>query len=158
MSNFDNQRQKAFEFCADAVKQLITLATGIVTITITFAKDFVTNVNEPAKAWAYVAWFIYLVSIIAGMLALLSLTAELEPKDKTKTTDPTIRGAAATYSGLQIIAFGVAILLTIIFAIQAVKKPAPKKINNTEQAKKIDTIAVKLDTLNVRLSKECKKK
>jgi len=157
MSTFDEQRQKAFDFCADAAKQLITLATGIVTITITFAKDFVTNVNESAKPLAYWAWFIYLASIVFGMLTLLALTAELEPK-KTTTTLPSIRGAAATYSGLQITSFGIAILLTIIFAIKAVNKPVQKPANNIEHAKKIDTIAVKLDTVDIRINKKSKSK
>lgn len=125
MTNFNEQRQKAFDFCADVAKQLITLATGIIVITITFSKDFIIHVNDSAKLWAYWAWFVYLASIVLGMLTLLALTAELEPR-KPSTNTPTIRGAAATYSGLQIILFGVAISLTILFGIIAIKNPVTK--------------------------------
>lgn len=155
--SFSEERKKAFDFCADAIKQLITLATGIITVTITFAKDFVTTVSDSSKPWAYWAWFVYLASIICGMFALLALTAELQPK-QTKSAEPSIRGAAATWSFFQIILFGIAIFLTIMFAIKAVNKPKLKPADNTESVKKIDTIAVKLDTLVVRIDKKCKYK
>ncbi|KQT20825.1 hypothetical protein ASG31_16700 [Chryseobacterium sp. Leaf404] len=35
----NEQEKKAFDFAADTVKQLITLATGIIALTITFSKD-----------------------------------------------------------------------------------------------------------------------
>ena len=152
--SFSEERKKAFDFCADAAKQLITLATGIVALTITFAKDFVTNVNQGAKLWVYWAWPIYLLSIICGMFALQAMTAQLEPKTPT-SQEPTIRGAAAFYSLLQIISFGLAILFTIIFAICVVDKPTNKQNDKQPVSIKVDTVFMKYDTAYLRCIKCC---
>jgi hypothetical protein len=37
----DERVKKAFDFAADLAKQLITLATGLIALTITFSKDFI---------------------------------------------------------------------------------------------------------------------
>jgi len=124
MANFDTQRQKAFDFCADATKQLITLSTGIIAFMVTFAKDFVTNVPGDIKLYAYIAWVLHGLSILSGIVTLLALTAELQPKQAPtngNTTSPSIRGAAATYSGLQIMAFVLAIFFTVFFGIKAAR-------------------------------------
>src|SRR5947209_20194535 len=71
--------KKAFDFASDSTKQLITLSTGIVTLTITFGKDVFQNVPFYAKVLLVIAWVIYLLSIIFGILTLLSLTGTLEP-------------------------------------------------------------------------------
>jgi hypothetical protein len=42
----DPQVRMAFEFASDLAKQLITLATGILALTITFTKDLVKHVPE----------------------------------------------------------------------------------------------------------------
>jgi len=143
MSSFDTQRQKAFDFCADATKQLITLATGFIAVTITFAKDFVINVSDNSKPWAYWSWGFYAVSIDAGMATLLAMTAELEPKNTSAAT-PTIRQAVATWSAVQIVTFGIAIVLTVVFGICAAKntKSIHSTVQTASQPQK-DTLLVK---------------
>ena len=117
--SLDDQRGKAFDFCSDATKQLITLSAGIVAFMVTFAKDFVSTVAPAAKTYAYLAWVGYGLSIVFGILVLLALTAQLEPKDASSSEPPSIRGAAASYSFLQIAAFVVAVGFTIIFGVKA---------------------------------------
>lgn len=127
MANFDQQRQKAFDFCADVTKQLITISAGIIAFTITFSKDFVGDISDIAKIFAYLSWGLHFISILFGILVLLSLTAQLEPKESLIISKeppnvvpaPTIRNPTAKYSLLQIAAFLLAISLTIIFGIQA---------------------------------------
>jgi hypothetical protein len=72
----DEQTKKAFDFASDITKQLITVAAAIVTLTVTFSKD----TPAPARAWAYWAWFAFLVSIVLGFATLMSLAGELQPK------------------------------------------------------------------------------
>lgn len=121
---FGEQRRKAFDFCADATKQLITLSTGIVAFMVTFAKDFVTTVSEGAKYYAYIAWGLHAFAIFSGIVVLLALTAQLEPRPtvlqpEKAGSEPTILGAAATYSKIQIISFCLAMLFTIAFGVMA---------------------------------------
>ena len=50
------ETKKAFEFAQDTTKQLITLATAIIALTITFAKDFVVNVEPSIKIYVFFSW------------------------------------------------------------------------------------------------------
>lgn len=147
MPGFDEQRQKAFDFCADATKQLITISAGIIAFTVTFSKDFVSGVLNTTKILAFVSWGFHFLSILFGILVLYTLTAQLEPSmkkipdpqdteqtetppDKMETVEevPSIRKPAAFYSLLQIVAFLLAILLTIAFGIYAVwSEPSASK-------------------------------
>jgi hypothetical protein len=120
MTTFDDQRKKAFDFCADATKQLITLASGFIVVTITFAKDFIVDVPDSSKVWAYWSWAFYALCIISGMLTLLAMTAELEPAKAVKDI-PTIRKAVASWSLVQVSSFGIAIIFTVVFGICAAK-------------------------------------
>lgn len=71
-ADVDDQLKKAFDFAADLAKQLITLATGIITITITFAKDFLPQTpNAAVKHWAIYAWVALLASVVCGLCDLL---------------------------------------------------------------------------------------
>lgn len=118
--SFDESRKKAFDFCADATKQLITLSTAIIAFTVTFGKDFLGTVPDNSRIFAYLAWGAHVLSIIFGLVVLLALTAQLQPK-KTPAGEsmPSIRGAPATYSGLQILCFLVAMALTAYFGFKA---------------------------------------
>jgi hypothetical protein len=141
----DEQSKKAFDFAADLTKQLITLSTSIVTLTLLFSKD----VLEPR--WLAVAvWVVFLISIICGLMALMALTGTLAPLpqphalDSSKPipqTPPVVAGGVVPEeplvigknvricSGAQIILFGLAILMTIGYVIVAIskQKPEPEK-------------------------------
>ncbi|MDQ2709126.1 MAG: hypothetical protein M3Z25_16465 [Actinomycetota bacterium] len=67
----------AFASASDASKQVLTLTTAIVTITISFAKDITKGVPPSTQAWLSMAWLIYAISILAGTVSLLALTGSL---------------------------------------------------------------------------------
>jgi hypothetical protein len=115
----DARQQKAFDFCADSTKQLLTLSTGIVAFMVTFAKDFAPAVPAEARWIAYAAWLSFFLSICCGVLVLLALTAQLEPKPGTTIESPSIWEPASTYSLAQIILFAIAMVLTIAFGVAA---------------------------------------
>ena len=87
----DPRVDKAFEFAKDSTKQLITLSTGIVALTITFAKDILGGVPAGPRRLLFAAWVVYLISIICGRWTLLALTGSLEPKKNGDTPVPSIR-------------------------------------------------------------------
>ena len=114
----ENERiKKAFDFSADLTKQLITLATGIITITITFSHDFVKNPAAAPKDLAYTAWYFFLASIFFGVLTLSALTGNLDSKDKS--TEPTIfKANIVIFSVPQFLTFFAGLFYTILFARQ----------------------------------------
>jgi hypothetical protein len=118
----DEQRKKAFDFASDLTKQLITLATGILAITITFSKDIIKSPLTPRSAivMMMLAWVVYLLSIIFGLWNLMALTGELEPKGAA-SAEPTTKGANVFIpTVLQIGSFLVATLMAIVFGIISV--------------------------------------
>ncbi|HEX8692266.1 MAG TPA: hypothetical protein VF746_07600 [Longimicrobium sp.] len=104
----DDHRKLAFTFAGDTTKQLLTLSTGILALTITFARDVLRSVTITALV---IAWFIYIISILAGVITLMVLTGILEPAgDKAATagesTEPSIRHPKVTqFSVIQAVAF-----------------------------------------------------
>jgi hypothetical protein len=103
-------QKKAFDFTADLTKQLITLSTSIVTVSLLFGEHF-----PKQSVLAVWAWTFYLVSAVFGLWTLMALTGTLAPV-KPPPTDFDIKGNVRLPSALQIVTFGVAVILTIRFA------------------------------------------
>ena|ERR1700682_403747 len=113
----DDRLKKAFDFSADLTKQLITLATGIITLTITFSKEFL-NHNAP-RALVYWAWYCFLASVAMGIMTLSALTGNLDAKDKTKPL--TIYASNIVFfSVAQFLTFGAGLVLTVLFAARSI--------------------------------------
>lgn len=113
----NEKKQKAFDFAGDTTKQLITLSTGIITITITFTKDILGTGNASHKVLLMSSWVFFLMSIILGVWTLMALTGELEQIGK-KPKDPSIRGKNVTVpSALQILFFLIGIGLAVAYGI-----------------------------------------
>jgi hypothetical protein len=123
MEGFDERTKKAFDFAADTTKQLITLAVGIIALTITFSKDFVRAVPEDVRIFAMLAWGAYGFSIVAGIGTLMAMTGTLEPMPG-QSFAASIRGWNVRLpSMIQVLTFVVGLGLTVYFAIRAVQAP-----------------------------------
>jgi len=110
----DERMRKAYDFAADAVKQIITLSTAIIGLTVTFLKDVLGDAT--ARTWPLrTAWVLYAVAILFGVWALLSLTGSLGDK-RIKTADLDIySGNAVIPMVVVVIAFVGAVGLTVFF-------------------------------------------
>lgn len=102
-------QKKAFDFAADFTKQLITLSTSIVTVSLLFEDHFPRQ--SSLAAWALT---FYLISSVCGLWTLMALTGTLAPL-KAPPIDFDIRFNVRFPSTLQIATFAIALLLTIIF-------------------------------------------
>ena len=114
----DERDKLAFEFARDTTTQLLTLATGVVALTITFAKDFVGGVSPCLKVLAVGCWVSFLISVLFGLLTLMALTGTLEPAGGKHPVS--IRGPNVTRpAGLQIAAFFLGLMLAVAFGLAA---------------------------------------
>ena len=73
----EEKTKQAFEFARETTKQLLTLATAIIALMITFAKDFIGTVDETTRLFALLSWGAYLLSVVGGLLTLMALTGTL---------------------------------------------------------------------------------
>ncbi len=107
--------EKAFDFAQDVTKQLITLATGIIALTVTFIHDLAASASTTAVHFVEAAWLVYLLSIAFGIVTLLQLTGNLE-----RGRPPSIYGKGITTASiLQIVCFVGATSCVVIFGIKA---------------------------------------
>lgn len=108
---------KAFDFAGDLTKQLITLSTGVIALTVSFLKDATDGVSNVAHVLLAAAWGFYLLSIVFGVGTLMGLTGNLGKHGEGEASiySKNIR----VFSGLQIGCFLVAIALTITFGVLA---------------------------------------
>ncbi|WP_313002792.1 hypothetical protein [Chryseobacterium gleum] len=117
------ESKKAFDFAADTVKQLITLATGIIAITITFSKDIIGASMLTNSTLIFISWGLFILSIFFGILALLALTGTLDPISQANPPiSPSInRKSVRNFSLLQIATFIGGLILTVIFGATSIK-------------------------------------
>jgi hypothetical protein len=104
-------KSKAFDFAQDVIKQLITLATAIIALTVTFIHDLAASASPHAVRFVEAAWVTYIVSICCGIAALLQLAGHLE-----KAEMPSIYSSGIKWASLlQVVAFIVVTGLTVAF-------------------------------------------
>ena len=141
----ENQK-KSFDFASDTTKQLITLATAIITLTVTFSKDIIGVGDSSPKTLLVWTWGIFILSIFFGILTLMALTGTLQPlekevnkKDKAASgevqqnapanpqpstaedfSDITInKGNIRRFSTIQILLFVTALIMTAVYGYKS---------------------------------------
>ncbi len=114
----EESAKKAFDFAGDLTKQLITLSTGVIALTVSFLKGATDGVSNVAQVLLASAWGFYLLSIVFGIATLMALTGRLERHGDGEASiySKSIR----VFSGVQVGSFLVAIALTIAFGALAV--------------------------------------
>jgi hypothetical protein len=141
---------KTFDFASSSSKQLITLATGVVAITVTFK-----NTLGPLPDWAkwvlIMGWVVYLLSIVFGVWTLYALTAQLD------ATSPSIWKGSVTFpSAMQIICFLVATALVVIASIAGFASPTSVSPDDQVPRERSDRVVLlgeqPSDLASVRLS------
>lgn len=68
-------KKKAFDFASDTTKQLITLSTALIALSITFKGNFNVVGNETLLLLCWISLF---VSVLFGIGSLMALTGTLE--------------------------------------------------------------------------------
>lgn len=73
----DDQAKAAFASASESSKLLITLATGLLALEITFAKDIVVTLSRTGRILVGVSWALFLLSVVAGLWTQFALTGSL---------------------------------------------------------------------------------
>ena len=111
----DDRLKAAFSAVTDLVKQLITLASAIIALSIAFIDDVVPPGTELGPS-IYLAWGCLLAAIFFGILALMAIASELG-RNRASAAPPSIWALPITASsGLQYLAFCAGVLFLIVFA------------------------------------------
>lgn len=71
----EDLRKKAFDFASDTTKQLITLSTALIALSVTFKGNF--N-SEGHEIYLLLCWVGLFISVLSGIGTLMALTGTLE--------------------------------------------------------------------------------
>lgn len=77
MAAMDDQAKQAFTAASDWSKQILTLSTGIVTVTVTFADKVFGALSNAEKGLLFTSWLLYLISILGGVWVMTTLAGTL---------------------------------------------------------------------------------
>jgi len=109
---------KSFDYAQDVTKQMITLATAIITITVSFFKAVFEHPPSDAKTVVVIAWGLYVLSILAGIAMLLNLTGNLPTLEEG--SQGIYRGSVRFFSIVQIACFLLGLIGTIYFGARSI--------------------------------------
>lgn len=162
----EEHQKKAFDFAVDLTKQLITLSTAIITLTVTFSKDIIGMVDNANRYLLLLSWIFFLVSILLGLLSLMALTGNLDPMPKkqkepngtiTETKPaPNFTITSSNITGTQqwqVWTFLIAIIITCVYGYKASTNHVGKSDNHENDYKIIrksqlgDDNTIYIDTL-----------
>ena len=116
---------KAFELAADVTKQMITLSTGVIALTVAFSKDFLLvspatvqgqtaiAVAAPwgAKLSLAIAYVCFLICIGLGLATMARLTSLIQDTNLPKVTEPLAFWLFLSQS----VSFGLGLISTAIY-------------------------------------------
>lgn len=124
-------RKPSFDFLADSTKQLITVATGVVTATVLFSRDL----DSTSRGWALAAWVVLTCSVLFGIFALFNMSGNLHNTAQGKYPAPNVMASGIRFFSIcQIVAFLVGISFVIVFGYFAAhinSQPESKAITVT---------------------------
>lgn len=110
---------------ADLAKQIITLDTAIIGVTVTFADKFQKSVAgkvvtvAPSQLGA--AWVAYVLSVLFAVLTLMAVAGSMNEIDTTKRETNPKRLNTKVWGALMLISFLIALAFTTAAGWQAIR-------------------------------------
>lgn len=108
----------------ELTQQLITLATGVIALSITFTKDILTKPGQKVTLLVKLSWLSYLLSVCFGIWAMMTLTGMIFRVSLSGVTDAIKEnpyGSSFLPSLLQILTFILGTVLIILYGINSLK-------------------------------------
>lgn len=114
MSGENNPKKYAVDTMVEVAKQLITLASGFIVLSVSLLDVMVPDSSSGPKCFFLMmgAWVLLLFSILSGLLALGAVASTAQEKQLYNVDDPTTRSCLCAQQVLFVLAF----VLFVIFA------------------------------------------
>jgi hypothetical protein len=109
---------KPFDYVQDATKQLLALSTGVVTITVSFLKDIVTQAPPDARTVLYIGWGLFALSIFGGVATLFNLAGHVGRAAEPDSDGIYVYGIRI-FSAIQLVSFALALFAVVYFGARA---------------------------------------
>ena len=121
----NDRSSAAFESYRDVTKQAVTLATGVLALSVTFVTDVVEDVDAVERGFLLFSWLMLLLSVAGGVLTLMGISGALhcienEDEERCKELGQPVTIYSTNirpWSILQLGLFAVGLLLLIVFGV-----------------------------------------
>jgi hypothetical protein len=114
-----NALEKAFDFAQETTKQVLTLSSGIIAITVTFLNGDLKTYPQSTRQLLEIGWALYLASILFGIVTLMALAGNLERPNQPNKQPSIYARNIVVPSILQLLTFLAAVALTAAFGWKA---------------------------------------
>jgi hypothetical protein len=100
----------------DLIKQLLTLATSIVTFSAVFGKDLLSVIHQAQslRVALFVCWTLYLLSAIFGVLALMAIVGWTADTTGRSAGSILVKPNVRLFAGLQIAFLAFSLCSTLV--------------------------------------------
>jgi len=146
----EDLRKKAFDFASETTKQLITLSTALIALSITFRGNFNEGGNETLLLLCWISFF---VSVLLGIGTLMALTGTLEKsteKGENKVELSIYGKNVKRPSGFQILFFLLGLMFLGIYGGQSIFNGKEKECSEDSKIiKELTYKFVKPSTLDI---------
>lgn len=114
--------ERSFDLAVDITKQVVTLATGLIALSITFLKDVADAESVGQVSVLAISWLAFLGSIVCGLGTLMTLAGHQAkpPQDRPSINARNVKIFAIT----QIALFGVGMALTVLTGVLIIRTQA----------------------------------
>lgn len=115
----DEHARFAFASAAETSKQLLTLATGLLGLEITFVKEIF---HDPTNLDVWIleaSWVLLTGSLFAGLVTLMGLTG-LSGKADPPRAAAIYTGSIRAFAAVQVLLFLVGVVLSVWFAMRGI--------------------------------------
>lgn len=107
--------ERAFDTVVDITKQVLTLSTGVAALSVTFLTDVAGNAGPGARAFLAASWIAFILAVAFGLLTLMAAAGVQRDAGTQDADAPSIYAKnLRLLGGVQLITFGVGLLLTLI--------------------------------------------
>lgn len=114
LNTMSDYKQKSFELANDAIKLVLTLATGVLAFTFTFLKDVIGDNLIVGKIALYIGWILLLLTIFFCLLTLLAIVGTMEDLD-TNSAITVYEKNITRFAGSALILFFGGMISMVIF-------------------------------------------
>ena len=108
----DDQQKFAFQRALDVVKQFITLATGILVLSVGVVFDFADRTLPVSRGMIIASWLLFLLSVTSGIVSMMVMT-NAAGRESASIDDLNIRRPVV----VQILSFYVGLVIVAILGI-----------------------------------------
>lgn len=112
-------RQRAFDLVTEITKQVLTLAVAVITVSITFSKDFAL-LGSTAKKVLAGSWIAFFLAVVFGLMTLMAC-AGVQERAASRGSEPSINESNVRALGaVQLLLFLLGLVLAVTAGLLAV--------------------------------------